>query len=74
MEPAARLAPLELIDRGELRRIGARALVAALPGEIAVRELDVVEQAPRLAAEAVAESSSFPIISGRATCAARGRD
>ena len=40
--PAGRLERLDLIDRGELRRVEARALVAALPGEIATRELAVV--------------------------------
>ncbi len=42
--PAARLAPLELVARGARRRVEARALVAALPGEIAVRELAAVEK------------------------------
>lgn len=40
--PAERLGRLDLIERGALRRVEARALVAALPGEIAVRELAVV--------------------------------
>ena len=40
--PAARLERLDLIDRGALRRVEARALIAGLPGEIAVRELAVV--------------------------------
>jgi len=39
IEPARALARLDLTARGELRRVEARALVAALPGEIAVREL-----------------------------------
>ncbi|MET1112869.1 MAG: RNA 3'-terminal phosphate cyclase [Allosphingosinicella sp.] len=42
IEPCARLARLDLLERGELRSVGARALVAALPGEIAVRELAAV--------------------------------
>jgi RNA 3'-terminal phosphate cyclase (ATP) len=42
--PAERLERLDLIERGELRRVLARALVAALPGEIGVRELAVVEK------------------------------
>jgi RNA 3'-terminal phosphate cyclase (ATP) len=44
IEPAKALTPLELIDRGELRRVEARAMVAALPGAIAVRELGAVEK------------------------------
>ena len=40
IEPVPRLAPLDLVERGELRRIEARVLIAALPGEIAVRELE----------------------------------
>lgn len=39
VEPCAKLSRLDLLERGELRSVGARALVAALPGEIAVREL-----------------------------------
>lgn len=39
IEPAVRLAPLELTERGPLRRVEARAIVAALPEEIAAREL-----------------------------------
>jgi len=42
IEPCARLARLDLLERGELRSVLARAVVAALPGEIAVRELDSV--------------------------------
>jgi RNA 3'-terminal phosphate cyclase (ATP) len=42
IEPCKRLERLELVERGALKRVGARALVAALPGEIAVRELDAV--------------------------------
>ena len=42
IEPAASLEPLHLTERGELRRVEARALVADLPGEIAVRELAAV--------------------------------
>ena len=41
--PARSLGRLDLIERGTLRRVEARALVAALPGEIAVRELAAVE-------------------------------
>ena len=37
--PAPRLEPFELTDRGPLKRVEARVLIAALPGEIAVREL-----------------------------------
>jgi RNA 3'-terminal phosphate cyclase (ATP) len=42
--PCARLSRLDLLDRGELRSVNARALVAALPGEIALRELAEVEK------------------------------
>lgn len=42
IEPVARLERLDLPDRGALKRVEARALIAALPGEIAVRELAVV--------------------------------
>jgi RNA 3'-terminal phosphate cyclase (ATP) len=42
--PCPALTPIELIERGLLRRVEARALVAGLPGEIAVRELAAVEQ------------------------------
>lgn len=41
--PARKLARLDLIERGALRRVEARALVAALPGDIAVRELSAVK-------------------------------
>jgi len=39
ISPAPRLAPLELTERGPRRRVEARAVIAALPGEIAAREL-----------------------------------
>ena len=42
VEPCAKLARLELLERGELRAYGARALVASLPRAIAERELQVV--------------------------------
>jgi RNA 3'-terminal phosphate cyclase (ATP) len=42
--PASKLSPLELPERGETRRKVATAMVAALPGEIARRELDKVQQ------------------------------
>jgi RNA 3'-terminal phosphate cyclase (ATP) len=44
VEPCAKLARLGLLERGALRSVMARALVAALPGEIAVRELASVEK------------------------------
>ncbi len=44
IEPCPAFRPLELIERGELRRVEARALVAGLPGDIAVRELAAVEK------------------------------
>jgi RNA 3'-terminal phosphate cyclase (ATP) len=44
IEPARTLTPIDVIDRGELRRVEARAMVAGLPGAIAVRELAAVEK------------------------------
>ncbi|HEY1607525.1 MAG TPA: RNA 3'-terminal phosphate cyclase [Allosphingosinicella sp.] len=44
IEPCPALKPIELTERGALRRVEARALVAALPDEIAVRELTAVAQ------------------------------
>jgi RNA 3'-terminal phosphate cyclase (ATP) len=44
IEPCRALTRLDLLERGELRSVLARALVAALPGEIAVRELAEVEK------------------------------
>ncbi len=41
--PAPKLSPLELVERGEIRRRLARALVAHLPATIAHRELKVVK-------------------------------
>lgn len=41
--PAPALTRLDLVERGALRRVHARALVAALPGDIAVRELAAVQ-------------------------------
>ena len=40
IDPCATLSPVELIERGALRSVEARAIVAALPGGIAARELD----------------------------------
>jgi RNA 3'-terminal phosphate cyclase (ATP) len=42
--PAARLAPLDLCERGAVRAVRATALLSALPFAIARRELEVVEQ------------------------------
>jgi RNA 3'-terminal phosphate cyclase (ATP) len=42
IEPCRTLSRVDLLERGELRSVLARALVAALPGEIAVRELEAV--------------------------------
>jgi RNA 3'-terminal phosphate cyclase (ATP) len=42
--PAAQLLPLHLPERGKITRRLAKAVVAALPGEIAKRELDRVEK------------------------------
>jgi RNA 3'-terminal phosphate cyclase (ATP) len=44
IEPSTRLQPLHLLERGEIKRRVATAGVAALPGEIAKRELKKVEQ------------------------------
>ena len=44
VEPAAKLLPLHLPERGEIKRRLARAVVAGLPGEIAKRELQKVEK------------------------------
>ena len=44
IEPSPSLARLDLLERGELLSVEARAVVAALPGEIAVRELEAVEK------------------------------
>jgi RNA 3'-terminal phosphate cyclase (ATP) len=44
IEPCPRLTRLDLLERGELRSVMARAIVAALPGDIAVRELESVEK------------------------------
>lgn len=43
--PAPRLAPIELMSRGEFVRRKCMALVAGLPGEIAVRELAICRKA-----------------------------
>lgn len=42
IEPCTSLSRLDLLERGELRSVKARALVAGLPKEIAVRELEAV--------------------------------
>jgi RNA 3'-terminal phosphate cyclase (ATP) len=44
VEPATKLTPLHLQARGEIKRRLAKAVVAALPGEIAKRELKKVEK------------------------------
>jgi RNA 3'-terminal phosphate cyclase (ATP) len=44
VEPVARLARCELMERGGVRRVSARAIVANLPRHIAERELGVVER------------------------------
>lgn len=41
----SRLAPLALVERGTLRAIRAEAIVAAVPGAVARRELDVIAHA-----------------------------
>lgn len=44
VEPVAALARCELLERGEIRRVSARAVVANLPRHIAERELEVVRR------------------------------
>lgn len=44
IEPAPKLTPIELMERGAVRRCHARAVVAGLPTSIAERELKVVAQ------------------------------
>jgi RNA 3'-terminal phosphate cyclase (ATP) len=44
IEPAPRLDRLDLVERGACRRVAARALIAGLPGEIAMRELDAADK------------------------------
>jgi len=44
VRPAERVAPLELLDGGPVRRVGARAVVAGLSADIARRELAVLER------------------------------
>ena len=44
VEPVRALEPLELVQRGALQEVGARALIAALPAEIANRELAEVKK------------------------------
>lgn len=45
IEPAPRLSPLDLTDRGPITRRLCKAVVAGLPGEIALRELALVKRA-----------------------------
>jgi RNA 3'-terminal phosphate cyclase (ATP) len=49
VEPSARLAPLDLLVRGPLRRLRAEVLLANLPAHIAQRELAVVQERLALA-------------------------
>lgn len=44
LEPAAHLAPIRLLDRGEIRHRRARALVARLPRRVAEREVGVLKE------------------------------
>lgn len=44
IEPASRLAPLHLIERGEVRRRVCRGVVSSLPGDIVKRELAVLRE------------------------------
>jgi RNA 3'-terminal phosphate cyclase (ATP) len=45
IEPAAKLSPLDLIERGPAGRRLCKAVVAGLPGDIALRELGIVKRA-----------------------------
>jgi RNA 3'-terminal phosphate cyclase (ATP) len=42
IEPAPKLTPIDLLDRGEIKARRARAVVSALPSHVAERELQVV--------------------------------
>jgi RNA 3'-terminal phosphate cyclase (ATP) len=53
VEPAARLTPLHLIERGNVRRRTARAVLAGLPRHIAERELATVAEVTRWPASAL---------------------
>lgn len=44
IQPASKLSPLELTDRGDIKRRLCKAVVAGLPGEIALRELALVKR------------------------------
>lgn len=44
IESAAKLAPIELTERGEVRSLSARAVIASLPANIARRELEVLKR------------------------------
>jgi len=45
IRPAPRLGRLELLERGELRQVSARSLVASLPPSVALRQLDMLASA-----------------------------
>ena len=51
IEPAARLLPIDLVERGAPRRRLCKAVVAGLPGDIALRELAIVKRAMNWAEE-----------------------
>jgi RNA 3'-terminal phosphate cyclase (ATP) len=53
VQPAARLEPLELLERGEVKAVRARAIVSRLPRDIAERELAVVRRRLRWPEEAL---------------------
>jgi RNA 3'-terminal phosphate cyclase (ATP) len=44
VKPAPRLSPIQLLERGEIQRFSATAIVAGLPRHIAERELNVVRE------------------------------
>ncbi|HYT58153.1 MAG TPA: RNA 3'-terminal phosphate cyclase, partial [Verrucomicrobiae bacterium] len=74
IEPPSELRPLELSNRGEIRRRSARALVANLPRSIAERELAVVEkklgwEPSSMVAEAVSSHGPGNIVLLEVECA-----
>ena len=63
VEPARQLTRLDLLERGDLRSLRARALVVKLPVSIAERELAVVKQELRLTDEQIEISHSTNALS-----------
>jgi len=74
IEPPSELRPLELTNRGDIRRRSARALVANLPRSVAERELAVVEkklgwEVVNMTAEAVTSHGPGNIVFLEVECA-----